>query len=115
MLMMAIVAPPVSAQALAGLTTWLQRAIGVHALLALMELYAVHQTHDATTAARWARTGARFHRLAWGVVGLGAVAPIALLAVPNTGALLAAAALCLLGLALWEHLYVQAGQKVALT
>ena len=115
MLLVAVAVPPISGQALGDLVTWLQRALGVHVLLALMELYATHQTKDASTAAQWARTGARFHVLAWGVVVLGAAAPIALLAVANTGAILAAGALGLIGLALWEHLYVQAGQKVALS
>ena len=115
MLFVAIAGAPISGQALSELVTWLQRALAVHALLALIEIYAVHQTQDATAAARWARTGARFHWLAWGVVGLGAAVPIALLAVANTGALIAAGALGLIGLAIWEHLYVQAGQKVALS
>jgi Fe-S-cluster-containing dehydrogenase component/formate-dependent nitrite reductase membrane component NrfD len=101
-------------------------ALAVHALLVMLEMGAVHQTEDATAAARWARTGPRGHLLAWGVMGAGHVIPLLLLAVPwlqgappdaNAGGPMATAAalLALAGLALYEHLYVRAGQSVALS
>ncbi len=115
MLVIGVAAPPISGQALTGLAVWLQRALAAHALIVLIELYAVHQTRDATAAARWARTGARFHMLWWIVLGLGAALPAGLLAIPDTGALIAASLLACAGLWVWEHLYVKAGQVVALS
>jgi len=115
MLIVAVAAPPISGQALSGLTSWLQRALGAHVFLVMMELYAVHQTHDATSAARWARTGGRLHLLWWGIVLAGGAAPAAILFVPDAGALIAASVLSLAGLWLWEDLYVKAGQVVALS
>jgi Fe-S-cluster-containing dehydrogenase component/formate-dependent nitrite reductase membrane component NrfD len=90
-------------------------ALGIHALLVLLEMGAVHQTEDATAAARWARTGSRGHLLVWGVIGAGHAAPLALLSLRHPMAAAAASLLALTGLALYEHLYVRAGQSVALS
>ncbi|MGH9868174.1 MAG: 4Fe-4S dicluster domain-containing protein [Candidatus Polarisedimenticolia bacterium] len=90
----------------------------VNGMLVLLELFALHQTEDATAAARWARTGARGHLLVWVVFGAGHVVPISLawMSVPGSWPMsLAAALLALAGLAVWEHLYVRAGQSVPLS
>ncbi len=80
-----------------------------------LELFAVHPTRDAAAAARWMRTGPRFHATAWGVIVGGHLLPLAL--IPFTGPVggASAALLALGGLALFDHLYVRAGQSVALT
>jgi hypothetical protein len=115
MLLVCVASPPVAGPALAGLAAWLQRGLVAHALVVLAEIYAIHQAEDASAAARWARTGPRRAVLMGGVLAAGAAAPAALLFVPNAPALTAAALLALGGLALWEHLYVRAGQSVALS
>lgn len=102
------------------LVTWLWRVLVIDAALILAELLAVHQTEDATAAARWALTSTRRPLLLHGVFLIGHVAPIALLIAPLQGAQAAAAAFAaalaaLLGLALYEGLYVAAGQSVPLS
>jgi len=95
--------------------TWLFRALALHGALVLIELFAIHQTEDATAAARWARSGDRLYTLAAGVGVIGHLAPLALLYLDNGPAQLSAALLALSGLAFYEHLYVRAGQSVALS
>jgi Fe-S-cluster-containing dehydrogenase component/formate-dependent nitrite reductase membrane component NrfD len=90
-------------------------ALGAHALLVLLEMGAVHQTEDAAAAACWARTAARGHVLAWGVIGAGHVLPLALLLRPHPAMAAGASLLALAGLAAYEHLYVRAGQSVPLS
>ncbi|HEY3176275.1 MAG TPA: 4Fe-4S dicluster domain-containing protein [Candidatus Polarisedimenticolia bacterium] len=95
--------------------TWLWRALALNAALIALELFAIHPTEDAASAALWARTGSRWHALTWGVAAAGHAAPLALLYVDNDAARGAAALLALAGLAIYEHLYVRAGQSVALS
>ena len=97
------------------LEIWLRGALLVNAAMILMELLAIHQTADAGAAARWVRTGLRGHALVWGVFMAGHALPFILLAVPGSAATTAAAFLTLAGLALYEHLYVRAGQSVPLS
>jgi len=102
----------------AAIATWLWRALLLNGGLVLMELLAIHQTEDATAAARWARTGSPLQILIWGVIVAGHLLPLALLSIPRDGGPVTAAAAALLalaGLALYEHLYVRAGQSVPLS
>jgi len=98
---------------------WLQAFLALNAALILAELFAVHQTEDASAAARWARRGPRLQLLVWGILVAGHALPFFLLALTGgrDGAPIAALAglLALAGLALYEHLYVRAGQSVALS
>jgi len=95
--------------------TWLWRALAVNIALVALELFAIHQTEDAARAAKWATTGERLVTLVWGVLLAGHVLPLTLLYLDNDTARAAAALLALIGLAAYEHLYVRAGQSVALS
>lgn len=93
-------------------------ALTIHGVLVMLELFAMHQTEDATTAARWMRAGTPGLLLLWGVIVGGIAVPSTLAAIATPGSRAAgsaAALLSLAGLALWEHLYVRAGQSVALS
>lgn len=94
---------------------WLGRSLLLSAGLLSLELFAVHQTEDGAAAARWMRTGPRFHFLFWGVILAGHLIPLTLLFLPFPAGEAIAPLLALAGLGLFEHLYVQAGQSVALT
>ncbi|HKY31833.1 MAG TPA: 4Fe-4S dicluster domain-containing protein [Candidatus Polarisedimenticolia bacterium] len=97
------------------LETWLWRALALDTALVLLELLAIHPTEDAARAARWALSGPRGAWLAGGALMAGRLAPMALLYLGHPAASAAAAALALAGLAAYEHLYVRAGQSVALS
>jgi len=90
-------------------------ALGVNAALILLELCALHPTEDAARAARWARTGLAGQQLVAGVFLLGHAVPAVLIWSGEGIASAAAGLLALAGLALWEQLYVRAGQSVALS
>jgi Fe-S-cluster-containing dehydrogenase component/formate-dependent nitrite reductase membrane component NrfD len=94
---------------------WLGGLLALDGMAILAEILAIHQTADASAAARWCRTGSRLHVLIWGVLVLGHLFPIGLLAVGAGAATGLAAASSLAGLLLWEHLYVRAGQMVPLS
>jgi len=116
MLLARVAAPePLPADAGGFFATWLWRALALHAGLVLTELFAIHQTEDATAAARWATSGDRLPWLAGGVLLAGHVLPLALLYLDSAPAQALAALLALTGLGLYEHLYVRAGQSVALS
>jgi len=104
----------------ASLEGWLQAGLALNAALIAAELFAAHQTEDAARAARWARRGGRLQLLVWGILVAGHAVPFFLLSLlndPSSGSPVAAVAglLVLAGLALYEHLYVRAGQSVALS
>ncbi len=105
----------------AGFQTWLFGALALNLALVAVEIFATHQTQDANSAARWARTGVRLHILTWGVILIGHAIPLALLAADRAapgaapGIVPGAAVAALVGLGLYEHLYVRAGQSVALS
>jgi hypothetical protein len=93
----------------------LRGSLVLNAALLLLELMALHQTEDASRAARWARSGPRLHVLIWGVLVAGQLAPLILLGLDQVAAQAGGAVLALIGLALYEHLYVRAGQSVPLS
>jgi hypothetical protein len=110
---MAAQPPPPDADAL--LPVWLWRALVLNGALVLLELLAIHQTEDATAAARWARSGDRLVLLVVGVMAAGHAIPLALLYAHGGLAHALAALGALVGLGMYEHLYVRAGQSVALS
>jgi len=88
---------------------WLVWLLPVNGLLLAGEVWGRHATEDASRAARIIQDDPRFST---GVLAAGHLLPLGLL---WTGRLLpVAGVLALLGLLLWEHLYVQAPQQVPL-
>lgn len=108
---------PLEGPALASLRWGLVGALGAHLLLALGEAFMTHPTEDAARAAHQLTSGA-FRIPYWGGVAAAAGA-VALAwtadALGGTGALAAASVVALVGLFLYEHAYVQAGQSVPLS
>ncbi len=89
---------------------WLSLLLPLHGLLVAGEVFGRHPSDDARRAARLIQEDPRFTR---GVLAAGHLLPLALLwASPGMTAL--AGMLALFGLLLWEHLYVQAPQRIAL-
>jgi formate-dependent nitrite reductase membrane component NrfD len=87
---------------------WLIWLLPVNGLLVAGEVYGRHATEDARRAAHLIQEDPRFST---GVLALGHLLPLAILwAVPQSAPL--AAGLALVGLLVWEHLYVQAPQRV---
>lgn len=100
------------------LTYELLGALVAHAVLVGAEVFLPEENIEKARAARFIRRGI-FSKLFWGgVIAVGAVLPIALLAVGigqfDIFALFIALA-TLVGLFLWEHIWVQAGQAVPLS
>ncbi len=94
-------------------------ALGVHVVLALLEGLARHATEDARLAA-WHMVRGRYAGAYWLGVGAGGILPGLLSAgwlagVVGWEALPGAGLLGLVGLLLYEHAYVQAGQAVPLS
>lgn len=89
---------------------WLLGLLPVNGLLVAAEVWGHHQTEDASRAARLIQDGARFTS---GVLVAGHLLPLALLW-SHASVPLLASGLALLGLALWEHLFVSAPQQVPL-
>jgi Fe-S-cluster-containing dehydrogenase component/formate-dependent nitrite reductase membrane component NrfD len=88
-----------------GFLLWL---LPVNGLLVAGEVFGRHATEDARRAAHLIHSDPRFTA---GVLALGHLVPLALLwAAPRASAV--AASLALLGLLAWEHLYVQAPQRI---
>lgn len=106
--------PPISVGSL-GAGPWLAWLLVASALSVILEVWAIHQTADASSAARWMRTGERGRLLRWGVLGAGHLAPLVLIFLGLPGFLTLAAILSLVGLMAYEQLYVRAGQSVALS
>jgi Fe-S-cluster-containing dehydrogenase component len=91
-------------------TEWLRWLLPVNGLLVAAEVWGHHPTEDARQAARLIQDDRRFRA---NVLVIGHLLPLALLwASPQLEVLVGG--LSLLGLLWWEHLYVQAPQKVPL-
>ncbi len=89
---------------------WLVFLLPLHGLLVAAEVFARHPTEDARRAARLIQEDPRFTGL---VLTAGHLVPLVLLwSLPGWTWL--ASALSLVGLFVWEHLYVQAPQQVPL-
>jgi hypothetical protein len=89
---------------------WLPLLLPLNGLLVAAEVFGRHASDDARRAARLIQDDPRFTS---GVLAAGHLLPLSLLwAAPGMGAL--AGALALFGLYLWEHLYVQAPQRIPL-
>jgi formate-dependent nitrite reductase membrane component NrfD len=79
------------------------------------ELFGSHPTRDASRAARHLARGPLAPVLWVGVVGAGVALPAALLATSSPAAWTAGAVLALLGLWIYEDLWVRAGQSIPLS
>jgi hypothetical protein len=89
---------------------WLSLLLPLNGLLVAGEVFGRHATDDARRAARLIQDDPRFTS---GVLAAGHLLPLALLwAAP--GMTVVAGGLALFGLLLWEHLYVQAPQRIPL-
>lgn len=97
----------------AGLAQTLQLLLVVNAGLVAQDVWGRHSTTDASTAARLMRTGRSGALLIGGVVVAGHVVPTLLLFAGGV-AQIPAALLVLAGIAIYEHLWVQAPQRVPL-
>jgi len=87
---------------------WLRVLLPVHGLLVAGEVFGRHATEDAHRAAMLIQSDPLFTS---GVLAIGHLLPLALLwAVPGVSG--TAASLALAGLLVWEHLYVQAPQRI---
>jgi len=87
---------------------WLVWLLPVNGLLVASEVYGRHGTEDARRAAHLIQEDPRFST---GVLALGHLLPLAILwAAPGRAGV--ASGLALVGLFVWEHLYVQAPQRV---
>jgi Fe-S-cluster-containing dehydrogenase component len=87
---------------------WLRWLLPLHGLIIAAEVWGPHATEDARRAARLIEEDVRFTS---GVLIAGHMLPLALLwLAPGWGRL--AALLSLVGLLVWEHLYVQAPQRI---
>ncbi len=88
---------------------WLRCLLPLNGLLVAGEVWGRHPTEDARRAAHLIQDDPRFTT---GVLAVGHLLPLALLwaAPPPSGP--ARRCLALLGLLVWEHLYVQAPQQV---
>ncbi len=89
---------------------WLRWLLPVNGLLVAAEVFGSHPTEDARRAAELIQRAPLFSS---GVLALGHLLPLGLLwAAPGTQ--LPASLLVLLGLLAWEHLHVQAPQRIPL-
>jgi Fe-S-cluster-containing dehydrogenase component/formate-dependent nitrite reductase membrane component NrfD len=113
--------PGLAAEASAGdlrlfwvLAVTLVSAVGLHGITLVAELCGSHANADTARAARLLTHGLWRGRF-WGVVGVvGTLLPIALVWHSPFGAVLAAI-LALVGLWVWEDLWVKAGQSIPLS
>jgi hypothetical protein len=109
-----LLAPHLVVQALAAgaalfAPAWLIGLLPLNGLLVAGEVWGRHATEDARRAAHLIQDDPRFTT---GVLALGHLVPLSLL---WWGVLPGLSSLCaLLGLLVWEHLYVQAPQQVPL-
>jgi Fe-S-cluster-containing dehydrogenase component len=89
---------------------WILWLLPLNGLLVAAEVWGHHPTEDARRAARLIQDDPRFST---GVLAAGHLLPLAL-SWSGGGGSLAAGGLVLLGLLVWEHLYVQVPQQVPL-
>jgi len=113
--------------ALGGLGAWLLLGVLAHGAALLIELFAYHPSIDAGRAARLITHGHYRGRFWVGVMVIGTLAPVLLIAGfastrssidmdPATAVvLLLASVLALAGLWVWEDLWVKAGQSIPLS
>ncbi len=88
--------------------SWLRWLLPINGLLIAAEVWGRHATEDARRAAQLIELDIRFST---GVLAIGHLLPLALLwLTPSFEA--TAGSLALTGLLLWEHLYVQAPQRI---
>ena len=88
--------------------SWLRLFLPINGLLIAAEVWGRHATEDARRAAHLIEADIRFST---GVLAIGHLLPLALLwLAPSFEAV--AGSLALTGLLLWEHLYVQAPQRI---
>jgi len=111
----ALLGPHLLVQALAAgaalfAPSWLLFLLPLNGLLVAGEVWGRHATEDARLAARLIQDDVRFTT---GVLVLGHLLPLSILWGPS-GLRLLAAPLTLFGLFIWEHLYVQAPQRIPL-
>ena len=96
-----------------GLSLVMSLALGLHGILVFAELFGAHPNLDTARAARLVTHASRVRF--WGLVGvLGILAPIVLVAMSPTAAGLGAV-LALIGLWVYEDLWVKAGQSIPLS
>jgi Fe-S-cluster-containing dehydrogenase component len=89
---------------------WLLWLLPINGLLVVAEVFGRHATEDARRAARLIAEDARFSS---GVLGVGHLFPLAVLwGIPDLAFLVSG--FVLLGLFVWEHLFVQAPQRIPL-
>jgi hypothetical protein len=94
----------------ASATSWLSWLLPVNGLLVAAEVWGRHPTEDAARAARLLHEDPRFSS---GVLAVGHLAPLAVLwARPDAAWAAFAGGLALAGLLIWEHLYLQAPQRI---
>ena len=112
-----LVALPQSAAASAAhaLRWILLGSLAASGVLVLGELWGFHASQDAARAAHTLTRGGLVGPLWGGVIGLGTVAPLLLLATGWAAGWMLAALLALAGLWLWEELWVRAGQSIPLS
>ena len=85
------------------------------AVILLAELFGSHPTRDAGRAAWHLARGPLATALWGGVGGMGLALPVALLATSSPVAWTVAAVLALIGLWIYEDLWVRAGQSIPLS
>jgi Fe-S-cluster-containing dehydrogenase component len=90
--------------------SWILWLLPLNGLLIAAEVWGHHPTEDGRRAARLIQDDLRFST---GVLGVGHLLPLAL-AWSGAAGTLPAGALILMGLLVWEHLYVQMPQQVPL-
>jgi len=113
--------------ALGGLSAWLLLGVLAHGVALLIDLFAYHPSLDAARAARLITHGHYRVRFWAGVMVMGTLVPVLLIAgFTSTGSpvgvdravdigLLLSSVLALGGLWLWEDLWVKAGQSIPLS
>ncbi len=87
-------------------------ALSLHGVLLAAEFTMPHASEQAARAAHSIVRGKHSRSFWWGAVGLGHVVPLALVAVPHAGAALAAVVATLVGLYVYESVFVRAPQEL---
>jgi hypothetical protein len=88
--------------------------VAIDALMILAELHGRHASEAASRARRLLTTGQRRNWLYGGSLFLGHLLPIILLTAGGSGAALVGSLLAAVGVAIYEHLWVDAPQRLPL-
>jgi Ni/Fe-hydrogenase subunit HybB-like protein len=96
------------------LDTWLSAGLILHLLMIMGEIAVPHTNRDSALAAAHITTKRR-SIFWWLAMGVGIVMPLGLVALVGDAAYGLAGVLALGGLYVYEHLWVEAGQSVALS